>query len=243
LDKPPRDHEQKKVDQTLLVNLAPYITTFEGKIEDCDFKGIKGRAKYIFDGKKMTSGLENGYFKFTFLHCHTSYFAGKLIVYDEQNKVIHTNDNYLIGTGIKNNYSATICTTQQTGKVTINLEGRSYTFETPRDNVAFLDTYDNYGNLMTAITADNADRKESFFLTYAGHMGGNVSLYTFDFAIPSKNYLMTWGYFEPGTAQITTYKTGNTLIEGTFKTKTHLNFSGYGPNEVVELSGSFSVSR
>jgi hypothetical protein len=234
----------KKAEQRFTVNLAPYITTFEGKLEDCDFKGVKGRAEYTFDGKKMTSVLDNGNFKFTFLHCHSiSYFAGKLTVYDEQNKVIHTNDTYLIGAGIKNNYSATLCAKQQTGKITVVVQGKTYTFETPKDNVLFSDTYDNYGNLMTLLQADNASRKESFYLTYPGHVGGDVNIYTLGFGVPSNNYLMTWGLYEPGTAHITKYKTGNTIIEGTFKTKANLNYSGYGSNEVVELNGSFSVSR
>ncbi|WP_431198697.1 hypothetical protein ACQ86K_20995 [Mucilaginibacter sp. P19] len=54
---------------------------------------------------------------------------------------------------------------------------------------------------------------------------------------------MTWGLYERGTTQITKYKTSDTLIEGTFKTKTNLNFSVGAPGEVVEISGSFSISR
>ncbi|SDG21710.1 hypothetical protein ACRQ5D_30720 [Mucilaginibacter sp. P25] len=235
----------KKLEQPLVVNLALYITTFEGKIEDCGFNGVKGRAEFTFNGKKMLSNLDNnGYFKFTFLLCQFNGYNGKLVVYDEQNKIIHQNSNNPIRAGIKNAYLASLCTVPQAGKVTINVNGKTYTFETPKDSLSMSETFEPWnGSPTTMISAHSADRTQGFLLTYLGFKGGKVDLYTCGFSIPSNNYTMTWGLYERGTTQITKYKTSDTLIEGTFKTKTNLNFSVGAPGEVVEISGSFNISR
>lgn len=230
-------------DQNMVVNLTPYQTHVSGKIEDCSFNGVKGRAEFTFDGKKMMTNLNNGYFSFTFLYCQISYSRGQLVVYDEQNKVIYKDDDYSVTAGRTTNYIASVCTKPQTGKITVNVEGKTYTFQTPQDKVSMINTIDLLsGGPLVMVLAENADKTQSFSLSYPGSAGGNVSLYTCVLSMPGSKYLMTWGLYEPGTAQITKYKTDNTMIEGAFKTKANLNFSGFGGAE-VELSGSFSVLR
>lgn len=233
----------KKADETFTVNLAPYITTFEGKIEDCNFSGIKGKAEYTVEGKKVVSILNNGSFNYTFLRCKDSFIAGELIIYDEQNNIVHQNSNYSVKGGEKNNYYATTCTKTQTGKITINLQGKAYTYESPKDQISLYETYDTYGNLLSLISAQTADKKESFLMTMVSPSFGQPRLYYLSFTIPTKNYGMSLFTFEPVTVLVTKHKTGNIVAEGTFKTKTYLNYSPYGSNEEAELSGSFSISR
>jgi len=231
------------VNQNIVVNLTPYQTHVSGKIEDCSFKGVKGRAEFTFDGKKMVTSLNNGYFSFAFLYCQISYSRGQMIVYDEQNKIVYKDDDYLVTAGRTTDHIATVCTKPQTGKISVNVEGKTYTFQTPQDKVSMINTIDLLtGGPLVMVLAENADKTQSFSLSYLGSAGGDVSLYTCGLSMPGSNYLMSWGLYERGTAQITKYKTDNTMIEGAFKTKANLNFSGYGDAE-VELSGSFSVLR
>lgn len=228
-----------KFEQYFWTDLAAQVKKLEGTIENCDFTLLKGRGEYTFGGKTYTCKINGGAFKFSFFDCKGNYPGGKLVLYDEQDKVIYQNDTYMRGDAFDYPIVST-CTKPQVGKITIRLQDKVYTFQSPQDNIQFLTT-SNSGQTVSVVTAESTERKESFVLTYTGTSAGNFTLLSFYFIIPNKSYWMTWGYFPRGTTDVTKYKKDNTLIEGTFNTKTHLNFNTYGNNEIVDLSGEFSI--
>ncbi|NII84266.1 MULTISPECIES: hypothetical protein [unclassified Pedobacter] len=227
---------------TYTVDLAPFLTSVTGTVEDCDFKPLNGRAELAIDGKKINSVLLNGAFNLSFIGCGRN--SGTLTIFDGQDKVIYQNNTFSPNRGYKNNLPPiTTCTKPLIGSFSIKAEGITYNFQSPQDDIKFQTIQDYSGSLITAISANNDTRGESFYLTYIGQSAGNFNVYTCQLKVPKKSYFLTWGLFTPGIVNITRYKTGNTLLEGSFKTNTNLNFDLSNTNKIVELTGTFKVSN
>ncbi|MDR6782318.1 hypothetical protein ABIE26_001194 [Pedobacter africanus] len=230
--------------QTFQVDLDTYITSITGKLEDCSFAPLKGKAEFVFNNKKYKSEIKNGVYNFSFINCSNSLGSnGALTLYDEQNKEIYKNTSTFFSIGIKNSIPPiSPCTLLQKGNVNITLDGVTHIFQAPQDIVKFENVFVN-GVMTTVIHAESEVNKKSFFITYVGESGGSFPIYTLGFSSPGKNYLMTWGSsYSPGSVSVKKFKVANTLIEGDFNSKITLNYSLDSPEKVFQSTGTFSIT-
>jgi len=222
--------------QNFTVGLSKFTTAVTGRVIDCDFKGINGRAEFNFDGVIYNAAIVNGNYKVKTFGCVDFGDPVTITIYDADNKIIRPTTDF----GTKGYYGKmgdiSVCSRPMKAFVTINAANKSYTFSTPADKI----TYGNYlttsGALETYIVALN--NASEFAITAENASVGSYRIFTLDFFMPQVGRLtiFTDGY---GTINFDKFKTGGIILEGTFSGKANLN----GTFNKIDVSGSFKLEQ
>ncbi len=232
-----------KTEQLITPILTPYITSVTGKVEDCTFQPLSGRAELKLKDITYTTTLVNGSYTFNVITCSTGPL-GILAVYDANNKILVQNPGIVLTAGYATQVTPTSsCTTPITGTFTYTVAGQTYTLTTPQDKITYeIETDPLSGGFVTMLRGNGVGK--GFYLSSESTAAGTYPVLTADFAgAPGYDYVLTWGFYTPGNVIYTKYKSGTTIVEGTFKTNTTLNYCLACPNKMVEVSGSFKLDQ
>lgn len=231
-----------KTEQSITPILTKYITSVTGRVEDCTFQPLSGRAQLNVNGIIYTTTLVNGSYIFNVIACGTQ--NAILTVYDANNKVLVQNPYIALFGGSASVVPATsTCTNPITGTFTYTVAGKTYTLTTPTDQITYETDIDPLsGKIMTMLRGNGVGK--GFYLSSLNTTAGTYNIYTGDFyGGAGYDYFVTWGLFTPGTVTYTKYKSGTTIVQGTFNANTTLNFCVGCPNVTVGVTGSFKLDQ
>jgi len=231
-------------EKTVVTDLSKYLTDMSGMVEDCDYKPVNGSAEIEVAGRKYSSDIINGKYRFKVLTCGNEFAT--LRIYDHNKKLVYTKEAYDFVQGkIYKSSDVKVCDRPQQGTVSVIADGITYTFQTPQDSIKYFTVYEKiFQRPVYGIYVSSRDMKKSFYITNLNPSVEVSPIYTLALGIPGHVYQMGLIDYSPGTMTISSYKSAATIIQGTFKTKTHHNYDLYtNQRDIREIQGSFKITQ
>ncbi|MES2807656.1 MAG: hypothetical protein V4619_03480, partial [Bacteroidota bacterium] len=219
-------------------NLLKFTTEATGQVLDCDFKGINGRAEFNFDGVIYSAPIVNGIYKVKTFSCSNAGVRPTITIYDASNRLLKPTEDFTRAKGSMGTAAdISVCSRPISGYFTINAQGKTFTFTAPADIITNIQLANTSVEPFTTIWCDNG-KAAAIAITTAGKSVGSFKIGTLDGFIPGIGRLtiFTDG---AGTINISKYKTGNTILEGTFSGNANLNAT----YEKVDFTGSFKIDQ